>query len=109
MKAKLTVSPITGLLPASTIYAERVELPPRLTVVGAALSTTVLAAPAVKLTLVLDEKPPALPVTVAVSTLAPAVSVTWAIPTLSVVADAADRVPADAAKVTLTPEITAPA
>lgn len=77
--------------------------------VGAALTVTVLAVPAVNTTGVLDVNPPALPLTVAVSNCAPAVSVVCAVPLASVTAVPGDTEPADVAKVTVIPCIGLPA
>jgi hypothetical protein len=56
----VTVSPDTALPALSSTWMVRVEVPAGFTASGAALSVTVLAAPAVKLTLMVSLKPPAL-------------------------------------------------
>ena len=84
------------------------DVPPGLTELGAALNTTLLGAPAVKLTGVVLLNPEIVALTLAVNIWVPALSVTEAMPFTSVIALGLDSVPAVVAKATVTPGAASP-
>jgi len=104
---KLMVSPSTALRFRSVTTARivLVPVPSADKLFGLAVTATLLTGPAIKLTVVVSFTPPEVAVTVAVPTMVGLVSVTVATP-LTVLAVAADNVPAVVEKLTVVPSAT---
>ena len=105
---RTTVSPLTGLLDASTTDALSSTLAPGATVAVVGLRLRVLPLPEIILMLAVSLKPFRLAVKMSVPTVAPGVQLTSAMPFAPVVALAVARLPRLAVKETLTPGTGAP-